>query len=460
VILAGPRRVLRRVSREAWAAWGVFVLAFAVRAAWAAWVDSPFDTIFSDMGGYIHRAMQLAYGAAAYRPDEPHPNLTMYDPWSYLCPFYAPGGHFVYAAQMRLLGWTHHVPFTVVHCLWGAAVAPCALLLALRVVPRLSVAVVVGVAVAVWGPLLAFTSYFSSEQPDAALVALSAWLTVRLVEGKRAAIGLGLVTALAYLVRSQIILTMAVLGVAWLVGVALHRAWARPRFVPLFVAGLFVLAAVGFGAERYHRLSGGRWGIICDDEGMARLFADTGYARVKATTTGRDGHFEGTYYFEPPSKMISGDRDEYAFDGYIGDPALLAKGRREAVAKMTFGDRVGRWLSNVSLLFVRNDLWPEATRLGGQPARAVYAEVSKAVMAGLLAPLTLLGIAVALLRPTPVRVVCAAHVLTSLFTAAFFYGEMRYRIPYDVFYFLLALVAVAALAPRLARWLEPASPKG
>jgi hypothetical protein len=428
----------RRVSPAAWAAWAVFVLAFALRAAWVAWVDNPFDNVFSDMQGYIDRAHDAAYGT--------NQAPRIFDT------FYSPGAHLIYAAQMRLVGWNHHVPYALLHCLWGAVVAPCAMLLALRIVRRLPVAVLFGVAVATWDPLLAFTGYFSSEQPDAALLALSTWLCVRVVEGKRGALALGATVGLAYLVRSQVILTVGILGLVWLAGKALRRPWARPRFVPLCLTAVVVTGAVVFGAWRYHALSG-RWGLICDDEGMARIFADTSYGKVRAIVPLPDGRILGEFFFAPPSKVQTGENAEYSFTGYLGDPELLAKGRREAVAKMTFGQRLQRWGNNVSLLFVRNELWPENTDLPGRPLRIAQVEVSKGILLGVLLPLAAIGIGAGLWRPRPVLVVCIAHVFTSLFTAAFFYGENRYRVPYDTFFFLLALAGLVFLAPRLARWL-------
>jgi len=429
-----------RVSPAAWAALGVFVFALVVRLLWVALVDSPYDNIFSDMGGYINRAKQAAYGAG--------------DPAPVFAPFYPPGTHLIYAAQMRLVGWTHHAPLLLLHCAWGAAVAPCATLLALRIVPRLPVAVALGVVVAVWEPLLSFTGYFSSEQPDAGLLALSAWLLVRQIEGKRTGLALGAATGLAYLVRPQIALTVAGLSFAWIVGTAERRSWARPRWTRLVVAAALLASAVGFGAVRYHALAG-HWGLISDNSALARLFADTDYGSVKALTSGPDGKPIGEFFFAPPSKVQTGERRELYFHGYLGDTAILERARRQEVAKMTFGERIVRWGSNVSLLFVHNTLWPEDGRLGGSPWRSAYSDTTRAVLLALVCPLSLLGLASCLRRPTATTVVVAAHVLTAIVTAAFFCGEQRYRVPYDVFFILLALEGARWAAPVVARWLSP-----
>ncbi len=430
--LAFARNLFRR-SPATLAVVGVFAFALVVRLVWGSYVDSPFDNIFSDMGGYINRALQAAYGKG--------------DPAPIFATFYSPGAHLIYAAQMRLVGFSHHAPFLLLHCLWGAVVAPCALLLALRIVPRLPVAVAFGLLVAVWDPLLSFTGYFFFEQPDAGLLALSTWLVVRQIEGKRGAIALGITTGLAYLVRSQIALTIAALGTVWLIGTVLRRSWARPAWSRLLITALLVASAVVFGSVRYHGLSG-HWGLICDDEAMARLFADTSYGKVKALTMRPDGTPMGEFFFAPPSKVQTGETREYAFKGYLGDPVMLGRARREEVARMTLAERIVRWGNNVSLLFVHNDLWPESTHLGNSPWRSAYADASKDVLLALVCPLALVGMIASVRRPRAVPVVLSAQVLTALVTAAFFYGEARYRVPYDVFLLLLALHGAAVSAPR------------
>ena len=122
---------------------------------------------------------------------------------------------------------------------------------------------------------------------------------------------------------------------------------------------------------------------------------------------------------------------------------------------MTFGARIARWGSNVSLLFVRNTLWPEDGRLGDSPWRSAYSDATRAVLLALVCPLSLLGLVSCLRRPTATTVVVAAHVLTAIVTAAFFCGEQRYRVPYDVFFILLALEGARWAAPVAARWLSP-----
>jgi hypothetical protein len=193
---------------------------------------------------------------------------------------------------------------------------------------------------------------------------------------------------------------------------------------------------------------------------MARLFADTSYGKVRALTSDPDGNVIGEFFFEPPSKVQTGEHRELFFKGYLGDPEILGQARRDAVATMTVRERFARWWSNVSLLFVRNDLWPEHTHLPpDRPGRIIYIDLCKAILLALLVPLTLVGLRAGAEKPTPVVVVAGAHVLTAIVTAGFFYGEARYRVPYDMFFFLLALEGARQLVPELARRLTEAAPR-
>ena len=434
---------LRRVSPEARVALGVFVVALVVRVLWVAQVDSPYDNIFSDMGGYVNRALQAAYGKG--------------DPAPIFVAFYPPGTHLILAAEMRMVGWTNHAPMLLLHCAWGAVVAPCAAMLALRIVPRLSVAAAVGVLVATWEPLLSFTGYFSSEQPDAGLLALSAWLLVRRDRGQALGRGARADDRPGVPGAPTDALTVAGLALAWAVGTALRKPWARPRWTHLLVATALLASAVGFGAVRYHSLAG-RWGLISDNSALARLFADTSYGTVKALTSDSDGRPIGEFFFAPPSKVQTGERRELYFHGYLGDADILDRARREEVARMTFQQRVRRWEANVSLLFVHNTLWPEDGHVTESPWRSAHSDATRAVLLALVCPLALLGLFAAVRAPSAVLVVVAAHVMTMLVTAAFFCGEQRYRVPYDVFLILLALEGARLAAPVIARWLSASAP--
>jgi len=419
-------RSLRRPSPPTLAALALFAVALAVRLVWVSFVDSPYDNVFSDMGGYVDRALDAAH----VKPDA----------FPIFATLYPPGTHLVYAAEMKLVGWTHHGPMLLLNCMWGAVVAPCTMLLAMRIVPRLAVAVPAGLAMALWYPLLAFSGFFSSEQPYAGALALSAWLLVRQVESGKSTVGLGVTSSIAYLVRPQVILTLFALTLAGLY--VLWRRTPRLRVGRLVLAGAILTGTVAFGAVRYHALSG-RWGLVSDNAAMTRLWADTDYGRVRATWHSPDGR-NLVFFFGSPPKNEIGETRELTFDGYVGDPEKLDLARRLEVMHMTPGARALRWVKNVRLLFAYNSLWPDSLHQG-KGWRWIWSEASRRVLLVFICPLALLGIAACLRRPTTVLVVCTAHIATALVVAAFFFAEARYRVPYDMFLVLLALEGACTL---------------
>jgi hypothetical protein len=446
---------VRRPTPATIAAVSVFIVAYAVRLVWVFHVDNPFHNVFSDMAGYVNRALQAAYGAAAPVPPaipKPDAHALMaaaagVDPWSAPCPLYPPGAHMVYAAEFRIVGWPQHNAVAVMNCLWGAVVAPVALLLALRIVRRLWIAVPIGLFMGLWYPLLAFCGFFSSEQPYAGALALSVWLLVRQIESGKSTVALGLASSVAYLIRPQIILTLAALAV-----VGLIVLWRRPTRAPrlhvrrLAVAGAILGATVAWGAVRYHHLSG-RLGLVSDNSTMTRLWADTNYGRIQAQWHAPDGH-PMWFTFESPPKAATGLHRTLEFDGYIGDPVQIDRARRNEVFYMTFGERVGRWRQNVRLLFVDNALWPESDHQG-TGWRKTADRVSSAILLFIIVPFALLGVIWSFIRPTVVTLIASAHAVTMLVVAAFFYAENRYRVPYDVVLIVLAVEGVRCVVSYL-----------
>ncbi len=422
----------RSRGRAALAAGAVFLFAWGVRLLWVGFVESPFDNDWSDMGGYIHRALQVAYGEGDSAPE-----------FATFCP---PGTHLLLAAEMMLIGWKHHAAFLGVHAMWGAVVAPCAMLLATRLVRRAWIAIAFGVVVAIWQPLLAFSGYFSSEQFDAALLAVSAWLLVCQLESGRATIALGVSTALAYLVRPQVLLTVVMLAAVGIV-IVLRRPRGAPRLRRWQLAvSLSILAgAVACGTVRYQAITG-HGGLISDNSAMMRLFADTDYSKVRSTAG---------FFFEAPSKVQAREHHELVVTGYVGQPQPLERARVQAVRGLPLLARARRFAWNISLLFVDNDLWPENAHLGKSWRRA-YNDVTKVLMLVLVCPLAGLGLISCVRKPRTALVIASAHVVTAILVAGFFLGECRYRAPNDTFFLLLALEGarclVGAAIDRLRRW--------
>ena len=173
-----------------------FLLAFAVRLAWVLRVQSPLDAEYSDMGGYVARAEGLL---AHQLPAEPR-ELTLY-------PF---GTHCLLALEFLVLGRHAAHAIAVAHAFIGAIPAACAPVLTVRLLPRRWAAALVGALVALWYPQVCFAGFFSSEIWFSAAIALHASFTSCNWKRRAGRLGGGLVSAAAFVIRPQFLLTWAI----------------------------------------------------------------------------------------------------------------------------------------------------------------------------------------------------------------------------------------------------------
>jgi hypothetical protein len=427
------RRALRPAARRGQRraiALAVFVLAFGVRLYWTMKIQSPMAAIYSDMGQYVSRADALL---ANKPPNEPR-ILAIY-PW---------GTHVLLAAEFALVGRHSIRALNVVNALVGAIAAPFTSLLAARFVRSGIVVFAAGALVALWHPHVHHSGFFSSEIWFSAAISIHAWLYARQAERRSGAFGAGIASAIAFVVRPQFIITWALsmldIGRRYL----RKRSQTRPSRLAVVLLAAPLLAIAAFGSVRFHRLTG-HWGLISENGAMNRLFADTDVSKLEAKWTAPDGS-RWSYWFAPPGKQGPGT-ETIRFEGYICDPIIMERLRQQRVRGMPLRARLMRWLANASLI-VQAKPWPESDfehvplrrRLQNGFAVAVYP----------LLGLALLGLAF-LRRHPPARFIVVANLVAVPFVGALFRGEGRYRVPYDPFLIVLALVALHAIVLRTIR---------
>jgi hypothetical protein len=415
---------------------GTFVLAFGVRLAWILAVQHPIHAIYSDMGGYVDRAEQLMWGIPT-----PDPRVLAIYPW---------GTHALMALEFSLFGRHAEVTIAVIHALLGAIPAPCMAALSIRLVPSRAIAALVGVLVALWYPQVAFVGFFLSEPWFAAGLALHAALTVRERRGVIGLLGTGLVSAIAFVVRPQIIVTWAIDMVRLKLS-ALRRGGVWPAARKMVLLALPMALFIGGSAVRLHKLAG-HWGLISENDQMTRIWAETDICQLKSHWTLPDGgHLY--YWFNPPSKPAENPSQIVEFEGYIADPDILRRIRLERLRGVPWTARARRKLHNVALLFTGNLPWPESN-YKDPPWRLALQKAFAAALLYAVLPLAALG---ALLgRRNAALFIAALNAVTCIFTAAFFFGEGRYHVPYDPFFLVLAVVGIWEIKRRLAlrvrRW--------
>ncbi len=409
---------------------GAFLVAFAVRAFWTLRVQSPLNAVYSDMGGYVSRAEMLLAGTM---PGEPR--ILALWPW---------GTHAIVALEFAVFGRHGAVGIALTHAFVGALCAPAATLLSARFVRSRMAPALAGLGVALWHPHIVFSGYFSSEIWFSAAITLASLFFVRHCERarRRDAIATGLLIAVAFVVRPQIVLTSGMIGGLLFLAWISRTSW-RPR---LHVVALLLplLVAIGFSSVRLYRLSG-RIGMINLYEQAQRLFGETSVGKLDAAWIAPNGE-RWTWWAAPHTKRPVKPQDAVRIDGFIADPEKLAAIRAERLRGVPWTARVARAADNVKLLALRNVPWPEDE----EARRAAFRVKLQIAFGNILMPvLALCAIGLCFLRRHRMAaVVLWTQLTTIVFVGAVYLGEARYRVPYDPFILIAASVGVDAVVSR------------
>lgn len=402
-----------------------FVVAFVARAYWVLRVQSPLNAVYSDMGGYVSRAEMLLAGKT---PGEPR--ILALWPW---------GTHAIVALEFAIFGRQGATGIALTHAFVGALCAPAAALITARFVKSRAAVALAGFGVALWHPHLIFSGYFSSEIWFSATIMLASLFFIRHCERRPGAIGAGIMIAIAFVVRPQIVLTSGMIGgllfFAWMA----QRSW-RPR-VHAVALLLPLVLTIAFSSVRLYRLSG-RIGMINLYEQAQRLFGETSVGKLDAAWTAPNGE-RWTWWAAPHTKRPVKPQDSVKIDGFIADPEKLAAIRAERLRGVPWTARAARAVDNVKLLAWRNVPWPEEDQARRFPYRVALQNAFANILIALLA---LAGIGLCFVhRHRIAAMVVWTQLVTIVFVGAVYLGEARYRIPYDPFLWVAAAVGVHAI---------------
>jgi hypothetical protein len=256
-------------------------------------------------------------------------------------------------------------------------------------------------------------------------------------------LGAGFVSAIAFVVRPQFLLTWVIETCGRVFSLVRRRGVGRATRVLLYLALPMAIAATASSLRL--RLLSGRWGIISENAEMNRIWADTDICKLTATWRTPTGDV-WSYWFNPPSKPPRDERDEVHFDGYIADPDLLRAIRESRLRGVPWTARIARKFSNIDLLFERNLPWPESNYK--DPWRLALQQWFAAALRVVVLPLCAVGLVLG--RRNRAMLVLAANLATPIVAAAIYFGEARYHVPYDPFALLLAVVGLYELGRRTA----------
>jgi 4-amino-4-deoxy-L-arabinose transferase-like glycosyltransferase len=387
---------------------------------WALKIHPPFDYAYSDMGGYLRRAMRLAENAPLERADA----------------FYPPGTHLLLGGIFKVFG-ADQTGLWAGAAVWGilSAAAPFFMWRLARLLLTPAAAALTAVFTAAWPLHATSAGYFASETPSLALLLASLWAGYAAVkaEGRRALVlagAAGLLGGAAVTIRPQFLLNLLLLAGAWLI------AEHRPRLLAPFAAGCVLVIGA---AVLHNSLAAGEPTGISENSGLTFFIGQCQVHTVRAA---------GGREFGPPPAAQQHRGRIYDFpDHEVWDQGFFFHKGVECIREDGWS-HLRVWGRSIPDLLWTSIIWPQVNE---HKLRRVV-NVANLLYVVLL-PLILVGTALIVRdrrragEPSG-ELVLALQLATVLVTAFVFFGDPRFRMPYD--FFGLALLA-AVLADAFVR---------
>ena len=411
----------------------VVLAAFAVRIHWNLLVHPLGDYISSDMRGYTSRADQM---------------LDKFGHRIEYHAFFPYGTHFLIAFLKLIFGRENYQAIGAVYALLGTIVVYYGYRIAERVSSRRWVPPLLGIFMVFYYPLIALGGYTLSEVPFAVFLLAASYALLRLVQdGKdRDAWMAGVHAAIATAFRPQILMSIVVFGVVWL----LLRKHTKARLKHLVFAAIPIAGVLVYSSARlYHHT--GRFGLVSENGRFNQLFGRCHNKKAVATPAepGR-----GRIRFGPPPLIQLEKRAktapnswvqldpaigaELSYTGYISDAKALNDLMRKCIAKTGFLGQVKYAAVNVLMLAGYNTPWPDSGREMWRRQANLWQAFYTAAFT---APALLMAFTCFMRRTVTRHGMLAIHIWALIVTAAIYFGDTRLRAPYDPMLVLLAIEA-------------------
>jgi hypothetical protein len=423
----------------------VTLLALAVRLIWNLSVHPPLEYRRSDMGMYLGRAAEMLE-----KPWTPQPYYTIF-------PY---GTHLLVFALKWLFGGENGVAVGAAFALMGALAVGFSFATAERLSPRSRVRWLAGLTLAFYYPWISFSGYVLSETPFALALCAAAFYALRLADRGRPrdAWLLGISLALGATLRPQILLSAALLGLHFVVRRRSWHSFTRGHMARVAAPIVLVLAASSVRLY-WHTSDHWRNGQI----GLVSTNGPVNYAfgRCHATAIASDGNG----YFSSPSLAalylheknhhgrsifpldpVLGTTERFA--GKMWEPAGAYALAHRCVEKTGYLRQARFALSHVVLLWAYNLPWPDQAEI---PRFRRLMDTSAILHGALILPPAAIAVLLAFRRREGRRLLLALHPLAMIATAMIYFGDARFRVPYDGLLILLAADLLVAASLWLRR---------
>jgi hypothetical protein len=402
--------------------------ALLVRLVYNLILHPPMNDLWADMNGYVGRARQV------FDATPPHPE------WA----FFPYGTHGLLGVVMGAFGRSAAV-INVFYALLGTAAVTFTFLSAKRLMPR-RYARVAGALLVVHVPWITMGGFVLSEMPFACALSIVGYFSLRWLGRNRLrdAFIAGAVMAVACIIRPQ-----ALVALPFMLYHGLRAPRQRTRARGLVAFAVPIAIVLSLSALRLHHHTG-RVGLVSTNSGFN--FA-VGRCHCVALIAMRDKgqfNFAGFKYLNdsyrdtgvrPLIDLSPALGETIGFDGKLWDPTPATELARRCMAATGPWVQAKYSLTHVILLWAYNIPWPTGGVVVGigQVLQAIWVP----------------GLFVALFsrrggpRARARRGMLAAHVWSLFITVMIFFGEARFRIPYDG---MLMTLSMTVTGPWLARF--------
>lgn len=416
----------------------IFIAALVVRVHWNLRVHPPADYVYSDMNGYVGRANSLFGDLWSKR------EYSGFYPW---------GTHALMFAIEWMFGKGNLGAVGIAFAVMGALSALFGVLIARRVTKFPPIAAAVGLVLVFDYPLISLSGYFLSETPFGLGMMVATWALLRVVDqgrGRDAWVA-GIAIAFALVMRPQILVSVALLGVIWFPG---RKLWPKLTLGMLVRAAIPIVLVLGFSAWRLHYHTE-RWGLISENGTFNQVFGRCHVTKIIALP---DKPGRSRTVFGPPPLLQLGKRatnakgewpqldpvqgTHFYYFGYIGDSVQHRDYMKQCIEQGGWMRQAEYALVHVLMLWRYNILWPDSGKGQWQAVAKKWGDIHTHTFA---IPAVLMMLIVFRPRAHPKLALVAIHLWAAFIVAALYFGDVRLRTPYDPFVVLLALEGCAML---------------
>jgi hypothetical protein len=470
------RAILFQLRHWLWKHRGLIVFtlaALAVRLWWNLDVHRPKDFAYSDMGGYLDRG-NIMIDRPPLKVHGPllfpwFPSLARWifsrletrGDWLALYPY---GTHYFIAAVRKLFGRQNDQALGAAFAVLGTLAVTYTYAAAARFVTRPWARFVTGVVLVAYYPWISLGGYLLSEIPFTFCVAASAFHGLRLADlgRRRDAWLLGLFLGLGAVVRPQILVAAAFLALHF---VFRRRAWRHftPGLAVRAAAPLALVLALSSARFYYHT---DKWGLISTNGPLNSVFGRCHNTGLDAITGGYRG------FFGPPAlgALLEHQKDlrkrrqgrplftldpvfaeRLQISATMGDAEANRKLASACVAVAGLARELRFSITHVVLLWGYNIPWPDQ---GQQPKWRRPMEISCALHNALFLVPAAAALLLGFRRRRARSMLLGLHVWSLVLTAMLYFGDTRYRAPYDGLLIVLAMQGYVEIAALLRRGVD------